>query len=135
MDNVFQMNIHHTSSLLLPYPLYCSHNPFIFLCKTNKSNGPDRSWKTRQTIQCRMCSIFLIGSSCHITRWMYALSFSRSRRNQIFFLCFPVCLIFPENAVPLINNDHKRLLCLNIYILHTQSRSSSSKYSIRIFTL
>ena len=76
-------------------------------------------------------------NSCHICQMNIALVFDKiPQKIQIFFLCFPVCLIFPENAVPLINNDHKRLLCLNIYILHTQSQIIFIKILyFRIFTL
>ena len=39
------------------------------------------------------------------------------QKIQIIFLYFYIVLYFPENAVPFINNNHKRIRIFRIYLL------------------
>ena len=40
------------------------------------------------------------------------------QKIQILFLCILILLVFPEQAVPLVNQNHERPLCFGIYVFH-----------------
>ena len=74
----------------------------------------------REHIQRRMGAIFLDGQNTrHIGQCNIILVFQPCPQEvQIFLLCILILLIFPEQAIPLVNQDHKRPFCFCVDVLH-----------------
>ena len=83
-----------------------------------------------------MCAIFLNRQdSGHVGKMNIRLVLQEIPQEiKILFLRFMVLAIFPENAVPFINNNHKRTFRLLVNILHCPAKIFFIKIiNIRIF--
>ena len=74
-------------------------------------------------------------NSCHIGQSYVILIFQPdTQKIQVLLLRFHIMLIFSKQAIPLINEDHKRMLQSSVNILHGKYKIFRL-YIFRIFLL